>query len=496
MQPEDQLIQQRKQKLKFLLDKGINPYPYSFQKKDNAADIQETYKKIKKEEKTAKKATAAGRIVTIRGMGKASFATIQDQTGKVQFYIREDEIGKEQYELFTKAADIGDIVGVEGTIFRTKMGEITIDTKKLTILAKSLRPLPEKWHGLKDKETIYRKRFLDLIVNPETKELFKKRTEFIKNIRNYLNQEGFMEVETPVLEEIPGGADATPFTTHHDALNTDLYLRIALELHLKRLLVGGYEKIYEIGKVFRNEGISTQHLQEFTMLELYQAYADYEALMGFTEKLYTEIIKKTFNKLEFEFEGKKINFKTPWGRIDYTETVKKETGIDLDKTKTKEDLIKEIDKRNLGAGLDYNVGKGRIIDQLYKKHVRPKITGPVFLINHPVEVSPLAKRKRDNPNKTERYQVIINGIETTNGFSELNDPVDQRKRFEEQAKMREQGDREAQMMDENFLEAVEVGFPPTAGLGLGIDRLFMILTGQESIRDVVFFHMMRPEGKE
>ncbi|MEM4267141.1 MAG: lysine--tRNA ligase, partial [Candidatus Nanoarchaeia archaeon] len=336
---------------------------------------------------------------------------------------------------------------------------------------------------------------LDLISNQEIKKLFQKRAEFIKNIRNFLNEQGFLEVETPVLEEIPGGADANPFKTHHDALNTDLFLRISLELHLKRLLVGGYEKVYEIGKVFRNEGISTQHLQEFTMLEFYQAYSDYEEMMKLTEKMYTEIIKKTFNTLEFNFENKKISFKTPWKRIEYYDIIKKETGIDLEKVKTKQELVKEIEKRNIGQGIDLNLGKGRIIDQLYKKHVRPKITGPIFLINHPVEVSPLAKPHRKLQGRVERFQVIINGIETTNAFSELNDPIEQRKRFEEQMKLRQEGDKEAQMLDENFLEALEVGMPPAAGNGMGIDRLFMILTGQESIRDVVFFPMMRPEGK-
>ncbi len=494
MPPEDELIKIRKQKLKYLLDKGINPYPYSYKKTDTAAELQEQYKKLKKEEKTNKKATIAGRIVSIRAMGKASFATIQDQTGKIQFYIRADEVNN--YETFQKATDIGDIIGIEGTIFRTKMGEITIDTKKFTILSKSLRPLPEKWHGLQDREIRYRKRFLDLITNQEIKELFQKRAEFIKNIRNFLNEQGFLEVETPVLEEIPGGADANPFITHHDALNTDLYLRISLELHLKRLLVGGYEKVYEIGKVFRNEGISTQHLQEFTMLEFYQAYSDYEEMMKLTEKLYTEVIKKTFNKLEFEFEGKKINFKTPWQKIDYYDLMKKETGIDLEKTKTKQQLVEEIEKKNLTAGIDLNTGKGRIIDQLYKKHARPKITGPAFLINHPVEVSPLAKPHRKLQGRVERFQVIIQGIETTNAFSELNDPIEQKKRFEEQSKLREAGDKEAQMMDENFLEALEVGMPPAAGYGMGIDRVFTILTGQESIRDTVIFPMMRKEGKE
>lgn len=495
MQPEDQLVEQRKQKLEMLKQKGINPYPYSFNKKNDAAEILEENKSIKKEEKTNRKVSIAGRVVAVRGMGKASFATIQDQSGKIQIYVRQDEVGKEQYEMFQKTTDIGDIIGAEGTVFRTKMGEITVDVKKIVMLAKSLRPLPEKWHGLKDKETRYRKRFLDLIVNPEVKELFRKRTEFIKNIRSFLDREGFMEVETPVLEEIPGGAEATPFVTHHEALNTDLYMRISLELHLKRLLVGGYEKVYEIGKVFRNEGVSTQHLQEFTELEFYQAYADYEELMKTTEKMYAEVIKKTFGKLEFSCEGKKINFKTPWEKIDYIGIVKKETGIDLEKTKTREQLISEIEKKGLGSGIELSAGKGRIIDQLYKRHVRPKITGPAFLINHPVEVSPLAKRKMDDPNKTERFQVLVAGTETSNAFSELNDPTDQRKRMEEQMKLREKGDREAQMLDENFLEALEVGMPPAAGFGMGIDRLFMILAEQESIRDVVFFPMMRPEGK-
>lgn len=496
MLPEDSLINQRIEKLKNMQSQGIEPYPSHFTKKDYANDVLEENKGLKKEEKTRKKVVLGGRIVAMRGMGKASFAHLQDQTGKIQFYIREDEVGEQQYEVFHKMTDIGDVVGVEGVVFRTKLGEVSIWVKKFDMLAKSLRPLPEKWHGLKDKEIRYRKRFVDLIVNPEVKELFVKRTEFIKNIRGFLDKEGFLEVETPALEEIPGGADANPFITHHDTLDIDLFMRISLELHLKRLLVGGFEKVYEIGKVFRNEGMSSQHLQEFTELEFYQAYSDYEELMEFTEKLYTYILKKTFGKLEFEYNEKKIDFKTPWKRIDYSEIFEKETGIILEDCKTKEDLIDEINKKNLGGGIDYHSGKGRIIDQVYKKMVRPKIVGPVFLINHPIEVSPLAKRHSKNQNFVQRFQVVIAGSETSNAFSELNDPIDQRKRFEEQMKLREEGDNEAQMIDENFLQALEHGMPPAAGFGMGVDRLFMILTNQESIRDVVLFPTMRPEKQE
>ncbi|MFZ2970305.1 MAG: lysine--tRNA ligase, partial [Minisyncoccia bacterium] len=346
----------------------------------------------------------------------------------------------------------------------------------------------------KDEETRYRKRYLDLIMNNDVKRLFTKRTEFINNIREFLNNNGYLEVETPVLESIPGGADAEPFITHHNKLGIDLYLRISLELHLKRLMVGGFEKIYEMGRVFRNEGMSPQHLQEFTMLEFYRAYADYEDLMKFVEDFYVAIIKKTFGTLEIKYQGNVLNFNSPWPRFDYREIVLKESGVDIDKCPTKTDMQNICQEK--GIKIDPKAGRGRLIDQLYKKLVRPKLFQPCFLINQPLDISPLAKKKDDDKTKVQRFQVLIGGSEIGNGFSELNDPIDQKERFEAQTKLRAEGDAEAQMMDEDFVEALEYGMPPTAGFGVGIDRFLAILMDQESIRDVVFFPMMRPIENE
>lgn len=470
----------RLEKLKKLQSQGINPYPSKYGRSYQVSEVLE----LKLGTKNIK---LAGRIITLRVMGKLTFAHLQDGSGKMQIAFKQDVLGPDKYK-FLDFLNRGDFIGVSGELFKTKKGEITIEVKDYQILTKALRPLPEKWHGLKDQELRYRQRYLDLITNLQVKDLFIRRSEFIKNVRSYLEKQGFLEVETPILELVPGGADAQPFITHHNTLDIDLYLRISLELHLKRLIIGGYEKIFEIGKVFRNEGMSTQHLQEFTLLEFYIAYQDYQDMMKVVENFYVYILKKTFGQLKVKFQGHEINFKTPWKKVDYTEIIKRETGLDV--LKASDDEIKQaIIKHNIKT--DIKLGRGRLIDQLYKKLVRPKLIQPTFLINLPVSVSPLAKRMPDNPELTERMVVVAGGVEIGNGFSELNDPLDQRRRFEEQMKLRQAGDKEAQMMDKDFIEALEYGMPPTAGFGIGLDRLFMIFAGQDSIRDVVLFPTMK-----
>lgn len=483
----DKIREIRLEKMKKIAEMGIDPYPA---KAARTHKINEAILSAENFEKEAKEITLVGRLKAIRGHGGSIFANIADDFGSFQIYFKKDNLIPAQWELI-QLFDVGDFIETTGKIFTTKKGEKTLLVSSCKILAKSLLPLPEKWHGLQDEELRYRKRYLDLTMNDEVKKLFKKRTEFTNNIRTFLNNNGYMEVETPVLEAITGGADAEPFITHHNTLDINLYLRISLELHLKRLLVGGFEKIYEIGKVFRNEGMDTQHLQEFTMLEFYWAYADYNDLMEFTEKFYTDIIQKTFGTLEIKYKDSILNFKAPWPIIDYREIVLKESGVDIDLYPTKEDMQRIVKEK--GIKVDPKAGRGRLIDQLYKKLVRPKLIQPAFLVNHPLDISPLAKKKDDDKTKVQRFQVLIAGAEVGNAFSELNDPVDQRERFEMQDKLRAEGDIEAQMMDEDFVEALEYGIPPTAGFGVGIDRLFMILTNQESIRDVVFFPTMRPK---
>jgi lysyl-tRNA synthetase class 2 len=485
----------KKDKLDRIYEKGIDPYPNKFNVNSYSNVIKEEFKNLEKGEHTKKKFSVAGRIMQNRMMGKATFMHLLDSEGDIQLYFRQDDIGKDEYKKI-KLLDIGDIIGVNGTVFKTKTGEVTIHVDSFEILTKSLAQLPEKWHGLKDREIRYRKRYIDLISNRDVFEIFKKRTEFIKNIRKFMEKENFLEVETPILEAVPGGADARPFITHHNTLDIDFYLRISLELHLKRLIVGGYEKVFEIGKVFRNEGISTQHLQEFTLFEFYCAYINYNDLMDLTERLIKSILKETFGTLKIQYQGKTLDFSGEWPRVDYTEIVKKKTGIDLSKEDTKEKLIKAIKDKKLKVDIDESFGRGRIMDQLYKQYIRPDLFQPCFLINHPIDISPLAKKHKDNPKITQRLQLLVAGAEIVNAFSELNDPIDQRKRFEEQTKLREAGDEEAQMIDKDFIEALEIGMPPTGGFGMGIDRFFSILTNQESVRDVVFFPMMKPEEKE
>lgn len=493
----DELKQARIEKLEKVKNAGVNPYPSKSKRTRTVAEALKDFDTLSETKDTI---FVTGRLRTVRTHGGLSFADVEDQSGRLQLFFQKDELGEEKYD-FIKNLDIGDFVETQGFLFTTQKGQKTLNVQDFKLLTKSLLPLPEKWHGLTDEETRYRKRHLDLIMNEEVRKLFIKRAAFINNIREFLNLNGFMEVETPVLESVPGGAEAEPFITHHNKLDVDFYMRISLELHLKRLMVGGFEKIYEIGRVFRNEGISTQHLQEFTLLEFYWAYADYEELMDFVEKFYTTIIERTFGTLEVPYKDQVLNFKSPWPRIDFREIIIKEAGVDIDEYPTKEAMQKLLEEK--GIKPDPAAGRGRLIDQFYKKLVRPNLMQPCFLINHPLDISPLAKRKMDEPDKVERLQVLIAGAEVGNGFSELNDPIDQRERFLKQEELRRAGDKEAQMIDEDFVEALEYGMPPTAGFGVGIDRLFMILTNQESIRDTVFFPMMKPktveektEGKE
>ena len=487
-----ELLKVRRAKLDELRSKNIDPYPYRFVRNSTSCAVLEKYKDLKGEEVSPDDVILAGRIVTRRGHGKASFAHIQDESGKIQIYVKLDVLGQQKYELFEKL-DIGDFIGVKGPVFKTRTGETTVRVKDIELLSKSLHPLPEKWHGLTDKELRYRERYVDLIVNHDVKDVFVKRSKIISEIRNYLTSKGYLEVETPVLHIQPGGAAARPFETHHNALDMDLYLRIALELHLKRLIVGGFEKVFEIGRVFRNEGISFKHNPEYTMLELYEAYSDYNDIMKLTEDMISSIAKKVLGTTKIKYKDIEIDFDPPWQKITLHDALKKYANIDIN---TDEKGLRAIAKQKGLEGYE-ELPVGKMINLLYDNFVEAKLIQPTFIIDYPVETSPLAKRKRDNPKLVERFEVIVAGMEVANAFSELNDPVDQRERFKEQVKAREAGDDEAESMDEDFLRALEYGMPPTGGLGIGIDRIVMLLTGQTSIRDVIFFPHMRPvEVKE
>lgn len=483
----EELREVRTEKLHDLRKEKVDPYPTQAKRTHTTEQATKNFETLEKDQTEIR---LTGRLRTMRAHGALTFADLEDESGKFQLFFHKDKLGEEKYD-FLRFLDIGDFVEVTGPVFVTKKGQQTLAVKNCRMLTKSLLPLPEKWHGLNDEETRYRKRYLDLLMNNEVKNLFKQRALFTTHIREFLADQGFTEVETPVLESVPGGAEAEPFITHHNKLDTDFYLRISLELHLKRLLVGGFEKIYEIGRVFRNEGLSTQHLQEFTLLEFYWAYANYEDLMKLVEEFYTTIIKKTFGTLQIPYRGDILNFTTPWPRVDYQKLLLEKGGFDLNDYEAIEDL-RQLAKEK-GLKIDPRAGRGRVIDQIYKKMVRPELVQPCFLINHPLDVSPLAKKMAGDPRRVERMQVVIAGAEVGNGFSELNDPLDQRERFLKQEALRQAGDKEAQMIDEDFLEALEYGMPPTAGFGVGIDRLFMILTDQASIRDTVFFPMMKPK---
>jgi len=479
----NELIKVRRDKLEELRASGIDPYGQRFDRDQTAESILNNFADL--EGKTVK---IAGRIMAKRRHGKAGFANLQDLSGNIQLYFRKDDLGEQKYEYFKKL-DIGDILGIKGEVFRTQKGEISIHVRDLVFLSKSLHPLPEKWHGLKDVELRYRQRYVDLIVNPEVKEVFIKRSRIIKEIRNYLDERGFLEVETPMMQPIAGGATARPFITHHNALDMDLYLRIAPELYLKRLIVGGLEKVYEINRNFRNEGISTKHNPEFTMMEVYQAYADYEVMMDLTEDMIATVVKKVNGSMVVEMEGQRIDFTPPWPRISMLEAIEKYTGVNFAQIKSDEEARAAALKLNLEV--DENSTRGDLINKVFEEFVEEKLIQPTFVYGHPVEISPLAKRNATNPEFTDRFEVFIMQREIANAFSELNDPIDQRERFLKQVEKRNQGDGEAHMMDEDYIKALEYGMPPAGGLGIGIDRLVMIITASPSIRDVILFPTLR-----
>lgn len=482
-----ELLKIRREKLQEFIAAGINPYPYKYERTSSAAGILEKYKDLAEHQDSPEVVQVAGRLMTKRGHGKASFANIQDESGKIQIYAKQDVL-QDKYELYTKL-DIGDFIGVKGHIFKTKTGETTVRVEDWIILSKNLHPLPEKWHGLTDKELCYRERYVDLMINPDTRDVFKKRSKIISGIRNFLESRGFMEVETPILHVLQGGAAAKPFTTYHDTLDMPLFLRIAPELYLKRLIVGGFEKVFELGRSFRNEGMSFKHNPEYTMLEVYEAYADYNDVMKMTEEMIVSVIEKAVGSLKLEFRGEAIDFAPPFKRIPLLEALKHYGNIDI--SGKSEDEIRKIGKEK---GIDgaLEIGVGKVINELYDKFVEPNLRQPTFIIDYPIETSPLAKKKRDNPRLVERFELIVAGMEISNAFSELNDPIDQRDRFKKQAELKAQGDEEAESMDEDFLRALEYGMPPCGGLGIGIDRLVMIATNSSSIRDVLFFPHMKP----
>ncbi|MED4475571.1 lysine--tRNA ligase [Oceanobacillus caeni] len=480
----------RRGKLNDYLEKGIDPFGSKFERTHLAKDIIEKFESSSKEEleEVKEEATVAGRVMTKRGKGKAGFAHIQDLSGQIQIYVRKDEVGEEAYQVF-KSIDLGDIVGVKGEIFRTNMGELSIKVDEFHLLTKSLRPLPEKYHGLKDVEQRYRQRYLDLITNMESKETFILRSKIIQSMREYLNNHGYLEVETPMMHSIPGGAAARPFVTHHNALDIPLYMRIAIELHLKRLIVGGLEKVYEIGRVFRNEGVSTRHNPEFTMIELYEAYADYHDIMDLTENLVAHIAKDVLGETKISYGEYEVDLEPKWKRIHMVDAVKEETGADF-WNKMSDEEARELAKE-YGVEVKETMTFGHVVNEFFEQKVEETLIQPTFIYGHPVEVSPLAKKNKEDERFTDRFELFIVGREHANAFSELNDPIDQRERFEAQVKEREEGNDEAHLMDEDFLEALEYGMPPTGGLGIGIDRLVMLLTNSPSIRDVLLFPQMR-----
>lgn len=485
----NELMQVRREKLAEIRAKGIEPYGGRFIRTHQAGEVADNFLELE-----GQNVTVAGRIMSRRGMGKATFAHIQDGARQIQVYLRLNDIGQEAYELFSKL-DIGDIIGASGKVFKTKMGEITIAVEKFTLLSKSLRPLPEKWHGLKDVDLRYRQRYVDLIVNPNVREVFEARSKIIRAIRVFLDRKGFLEVETPMMQTIAGGAEARPFITHHNALDINLYLRIAPELYLKRLLVGGFERVYEINRNFRNEGISTKHNPEFTMLELYQAYADYHVMMDLAEELISTVAAEVMGTTKIEYEGTVIDLSTGWTRMPMLEAVKMHSGLDFSVLKDDAEARDAAKKAQLGIELEGTDTWSSVLNKVFDEVVEPRLIQPTFIMDYPVEISPLAKRKAENPDLTDRFELFIYGREMANAFSELNDPIDQKGRFLKQVEKRKAGDDEAHMMDEDYINALEYGMPPAGGMGIGIDRLVMLLTGSSSIRDVLLFPLMKPRDQ-
>lgn len=487
----NKLISERKQKLEELRKLGVDVYPRNFSTTHVISQVREKYGTLKAEEKTEETVSLAGRIMSLRGMGKASFAHIKDQTGKLQIYIREDVLGERNYRIFKKF-DIGDLIGVTGKVFATKTGELSIQVENLTLLAKSLRPLPEKWHGLKDIETRYRQRYIDLVVNEQVKDVFCMRSLIIKAIRKFLDDLGFLEVETPMMQSIVGGAIAKPFLTHHQALDMELYLRISPELFLKRLVVGGLEKVYEVNRSFRNEGVSTRHNPEFTMLEVYQAYSDYNGMMGLCQKMILSIAKEILEKEDLIYQKNKISLgRIPWQSFSLYELLKEHTGLDFTNIHGLSEMRKTADKLNVKYKKDSP--KHKILDHIFEAYVQKKLIQPTFVLDYPTEFSPLAKAKKDNPELVERFELFIGGEELANAYSELNDPVEQRRRMEKQVEERDISQGKEIEVDEDYLRALEYGMPPCGGLGVGVDRLVMVFTNSSSIRDVILFPQMRKE---
>lgn len=481
----NEMLLMRRQKLNTLIEKGKNPF--LVEKYDNthySSEIQENFEELEETE-----VSVAGRIMTRRGHGKVSFMDLQDSKGKVQIFARLNILGEEVYNDLD-LLDLGDIIGVKGEVFKTKMGEISIRANEITIMSKSLQILPEKFHGLKDQDLRYRQRYVDLIVNPEVKETFMLRSKMLKAVREYLDERDFLEVETPILSNVAGGANARPFTTHHNTLDLDMYMRIANELYLKRLIVGGFDRVYEMGKMFRNEGMSPRHNPEFTNIEIYEAYADYEDMMRLTEELIAHVAQKTLGTTKINYQGVDLDLTPPWKRMDMAEAIKEYVGIDFAEINTDEEAS-EIAKAK-GIEVKKGMTRGHVIAEFFEEFCEEHLIQPTFITGYPVEISPLAKRNPDDPRKTNRFEAFINAWEIANAFSELNDPIDQRQRFEDQVKQKESGDHEAHPMDEDFINAIEVGLPPTGGLGIGIDRMIIILTNQPSIRDVLLFPTMKP----
>ncbi|TET87913.1 MAG: lysine--tRNA ligase [Dehalococcoidia bacterium] len=480
----DSISEQRLNKLQRLRERGIDPYPNCYHRSHTIKEAKESFLRYEGE---LGPVSLAGRVTASRRMGGAAFLDVRDGTDKIQLYFTKDLLGERYQEL--SDLDLGDFLGVKGELFRTQTGEITLKVSDFTFLAKSLQPLPEKWHGLVDVEKRYRHRYLDLISNQTAKDIFLTRSRVIAAVRRFLDSRGFIEVETPVLQPIPGGAMARPFVTHHNVLDQDLYLRIAIELHLKRLVVGGFVKVYEIGRVFRNEGVSTRHNPEFTILESYEAYADYHDVMRMVEEMVCYIAQQILGRPELEYGGEILQFSPPWRRITLREAIAQCCGIDFEDYPETDSLRAKMQER--GLEVDPYKGRGKLIDELISTFVEPAITQPTFVLDYPVELSPLAKRKPDNPRLVERFEAFTRGMEIANAFTELNDPLEQRERFQQQLKEREAGDEETELLDEDFLLALEHGMPPTGGLGVGIDRLIMLLTNQSSIREVILFPQLK-----
>jgi len=484
----------RKEKMKKLSQKGVELFPHKIDVTHSVYEVASKYSDYKAEklEKEKKRVIVAGRITSIRKMGRAVFFHVKDSRAKLQGYIRKDRVGEKEFDIFS-LLDIGDIIAIEGQVFKTRTGELTVLLDSFDFLAKCLYPLPEKWHGLRDIELRYRKRYLDLIVNPDETEVFRLRSRMIAKIRNFFNNKGYVEVETPMMHPVPGGALAKPFKTFHNALGMDLYLRIAPELYLKRLVVGGMEKVYEINRNFRNEGISSEHNPEFTMLEFYEAYCDYDDMMNITEELIHMLSIELTGKEEVTYGEDKISFKRPWKRIRFMDALSKYSGLSPSRFKDKKGIIQFASDV---SGEDTSLTYGKALDGIFDKYVKPNLIQPTFVINPPKEISPLAKASKDNPDEAERFELVIAGMEIANAFSELTDPKEQKQRFLQQVKERKKGDQESHVVDSDYVQALEYGLPPTGGDGIGIDRLVMIFTDRHSIREVILFPLLRSKGKE